>query len=355
MEDVEFFGGICPKLRHIRVVSATCKWSQVAFKGLESLDLSKVSFDSVGPILDIVRDIPQLKKLEICNCDVNDVVPTNTRSVSLPNLQFLRAEFDNKSGLISATEEFLKHISAPLQCSLYISVFGIDNEEASIVTAFCDWLLGRQTRAVLEGLERFQLGFDVSEGNMVDSVHFGLFSGSATIKGGIKAFGPQDVLHVLEYIKKMFQESHVSKPFTDLRLSKRGVELLAANEFFTLFKDHPPITRLELDEPVWYVWDASFDDVLGNPGSPFSTIRNLILRPNCGTSQTMTPDKIIDTVLSAMETARARTPLMSERQTELLACLELFVEEQNFNRVQPAVKALREDPRIGKVDLYVAL
>lgn len=27
MEDVDFFGGICPNLRHVRIVSATCKWS----------------------------------------------------------------------------------------------------------------------------------------------------------------------------------------------------------------------------------------------------------------------------------------------------------------------------------------
>lgn len=315
-----------------------------------------MSFDSVGSILGIVRDIPQLKKLEICNCEVSEEVPINTQPVSLPNLQFLRAEFDNKSGLISATEQFLNHISAPLQCSLYVSVVGTDEDEASIVAAFCKWLLERQTQAVLEGLERFQLGFDVPDGKMVESVDFELFSGSATIKGGIKGFRSQEVLHVLGQIKKMFQRSHMLPPFTVLRLSNRAVGVLADNEFFTLFKDHPPITHLELDKPVWSVWDASFDDVLGDPPSPFSTIRNLILRLNGGASlAAMTPDKIIDTVLSAMDVARAHTPSMSEFQVELLDCLEIYVEERDYNSIQPVVEALKTDPRIGSVNMYVAL
>ncbi|KAG8918245.1 hypothetical protein FRC00_012680, partial [Tulasnella sp. 408] len=69
MEDVELFGGNCPNLKHIQLEDANCNWSQAAFKGLESLKLFDGYFDSVGDILDIIRDSPQLKTLEISNYD----------------------------------------------------------------------------------------------------------------------------------------------------------------------------------------------------------------------------------------------------------------------------------------------
>lgn len=99
MEDVELFGGNCPKLKHFRLEGAKCRWSQAVFQRLESFELSKIFFDNIGPFLDIIRNMPQLKRLEICDCNVfSEEVPANTQPVSLPSLQSLRVEFNNEYG-----------------------------------------------------------------------------------------------------------------------------------------------------------------------------------------------------------------------------------------------------------------
>ncbi|KIO22556.1 hypothetical protein M407DRAFT_27954 [Tulasnella calospora MUT 4182] len=350
MKDVELFGGHCPNLKHIHLDRAECKWSQAAFKGLESLELSYLSFDTIEPILDVIRDISLLERLEIHDCDVREDVPANTKPVSLPNLQFLRAEFDDY-GLIYATKQLLNHISAPPPCPLYVSLADYEDGEDSFVDTFCEWLFGRQTKEVLEGLESFNLGFGVSEDDLKDLLSFELHSGSAKIRGGVRAFRVENVQYILEYIQGLFQRSHSSKPFTKLRLSGRGVELLNDSRLITPFKDLPPITHLELVEPVWSLRKPSKDVHNGSElrtASPFSTVKSFLLRE-------VSPDDTLDIVLGALGDPRARSHSMSELRVGNLDHVEVHVEETDFIKVEAVVEVLRNDSRIGKVDLYVAL
>ncbi|KIO22553.1 hypothetical protein M407DRAFT_27951 [Tulasnella calospora MUT 4182] len=352
MEDVELFGGKCPNLKHIHLERAEFNWSQAAFKRLESLKLFEVYFGSVGPILDVIRDIPQLKTLEIRDCDVSEEVPANTQPVSLPNLDFLRAEFNNDNESTCATKEFLDHVSAPPRCSLYISLVDLDDED-SFVATFCEWLFAKQTKEVLEGLERFKFGFNITEDDRDILETFELFSGSANIKGGIRGSRAEDAYYVLEYIHGLFQRSHASKPFVTLSLSGFGVVLLNYLPHFSArFKDPPPITCLELVNPVWPSQNApnegESDELALQTASPFSTVRGLIFREAC-------PDGILEIVLEALGDSQARTHSISQCRVENLDYVEIHVEDQDFNKAEAVVEILRNDPRIGKIDLYVAL
>ncbi|KAG8946597.1 hypothetical protein FRC00_009519, partial [Tulasnella sp. 408] len=360
MENVELFDGNCPNLKHIHLERANCKWSQAAFKGLESLRLFEVSFDSVGTILDITRDTPQLQTLEIRDCDVSEEVPANTQQVSLPNLQFLRADFDSNDGLTWATQQLLDHISAPPQCSLYISLADTDDKsegeedssEDSLSATFCEWLFGKQTKEVLEGVGSFKLGFDVEEDGPNVSVTFELFSGPAEIKGGIRGFRLEDLHVVLKYIQDLFQRSRALKTFTTLKLSGQGAEVLNNSQFTDPLRELPQLTHLELVDPVWPLRNSQPKTVpeslaLGTT-SPFRMLKTFILRD-------VLPDDILDMVLRILGDSQAYTPSMSQCRVEHLDRIELHVEQQEFNEVEPVVDALRNDARIGKVDLYIAL
>ncbi|KIO22554.1 hypothetical protein M407DRAFT_27952 [Tulasnella calospora MUT 4182] len=352
MTDVELFGGNCPNLKHIPLDRAEYRWSQAAFKKLESLGLSYLSFDTVEPILDIIRDIPQLKRLEIYDCHVNHSgqAPANSQPVSLPNLQFLRVEFDNDDGVPSATEQLLRHISAPPQCPLYISLAGVKEEEDSFVATFCEWLFGKQTKEVLEGVESFKLGFDIPDPEAEEdhSGTFELFSGSANVKGGIRGFTVMDAFYVMDHIQGVFQRSPAVKPFTQLTLSKCGAYFLNSSDISAPFKEFvPPVTHLELVEPVWAPRDPD-EDVGDVSSSPFSTVKSLILRE-------VSPDDILDIVLEALGDPQARSPSMAEFRVGTLEHVEVHVRQKDFNKVEAVVEVLRNDSRIGKVDLYVAL
>ncbi|KAG8912358.1 hypothetical protein FRC01_005139, partial [Tulasnella sp. 417] len=352
MEDVELFGGDCPNLKHIHLEGAQFNWSQPAFERLESLKLLGVSFNTVGSILDIIRPLTQLRRLEIHDCDVSEQVPENTQSVSLPNLHFLRAEFANNDESISSTEQFLSRTSAPPECSLYISLINLD-EKNSFVATFCGWLFGKQTKEVLEGVEKFNLGFEILEDDPESGpVDFELVSGSANIQGGIRGFGPKDVHYVLEYIQGLFRRSCPSKTFTSLRLSGCGVELLNNNQILTPFKELPPITHLELVDPVWPSQNPSSDEVsngLGLPtASPFSAIKALILRE-------VYPEDILETVLGVLGDPQGAAHSTPECRAEHLDLVEIHIEEADFTEVEGVVEVLRNDSRIGRVDLYVAL
>ncbi|KAG9043828.1 hypothetical protein FS837_009069 [Tulasnella sp. UAMH 9824] len=342
MENVELFDGNCPNLRDIQVVGADCKWSQAAFKGLESLQLTLVTFYSIRSIVDILRESPQLKRLEIRDCEVQDNVPSDTEPVSLPNLQSLCIELENEYGLIAATEQLLEHISAPPQCSLYISLAYIDEELEFLINAFCDWLFGRQAEAVLEDVDGFKLGYTASTDILSCSADFELLSGSASIKGGTTGSMPKDTEYVLEYIRGLFQQSTATETFTTLRLSGGAVELLNDSQVFTPLKEFPSITRLELVGPQRSSRDLQSGDVSGSSAvqavSLFSTIKTIILRQ-------VLPDDIMAILLDSM----------SKCQVEYLDLVEIHVEGEDFDKAGAVVEALRTNPVIGKVDLYVTL
>lgn len=342
MENLELFDGNCPNLREIEVVGANCKWSQAAFKGLESLQLSQVSFNSVGDILDIIRDISQLKRLEICACEVQEEVLTDPEPVSPSHLQFLHVGFDEEYGSLGATEQLLEYISAPAQCSLSISLVDTVGEQDSLVVAFCDWLFGRQTRAVLEGVDGFKLGYNNSTGGLGGPADFELLSGSASIKGRIIGCTPEDMGYVLEYIRSLFQQSTATETFTTLSLSSEAVKLLDNNEIFIQLEEFPSITHLELVEPQRSSLDLRDKNVsgrsAGRTASLFSTVRNIVLRQ-------VSPNDIMDILSFSMSKCRVK----------YLDLVEIHIKGEDFDKAEPVVEALRNNPSIGKVDVYVAL
>ncbi|KAG9043830.1 hypothetical protein FS837_009071 [Tulasnella sp. UAMH 9824] len=356
MEDVELFGGDCPNLKHVYLELATCKWSQAAFKGLESLKLFDVFFNSVGTILEIIRESPQLKTLKIGDCAVSEEVPANTQQVSLPNLRFLRVKFDSVDGLTWPTQQFLDHISAPPQCPLYISSEATDEEEDpledSLTPTFCKWLFGKQTKEVLEGVESLKLGFNIDEDEVDGSVTHELCSGSTNIKGGIDEVGLGDLRYVQEHIQGLFQRSRAFKTFTTLRLSGGAADFLNNSQFTDLFTGLPTITHLELVKPMWGSPRSSSESlpegVIFRISAPLQTIKNLTLRD-------VSPDGILDMVLGVLDDSQAHTQSMSHCRVERLDNGEIHIDQEEFNRVEPVVEVLRNDSRIGKVDVYVAL
>ncbi|KAG8930427.1 hypothetical protein FRC01_002795 [Tulasnella sp. 417] len=332
MRNVEFFSGNCPSLREIEISGVTCEWSQPAFKGLEILKLSYVDFDTVGPILDIIRPLSQLRKLEVYKCVIKEKLSPPTQPVLLPNLQFLRVEFHSDGEVKIPTEQLLNHILAPPACPLYTS---LDNynvvQEGPVAEIFCEWLFGRQTKAVLEGVERLTLGFVSSEDDLHGLVTFELHSGSAKIKGGFKDSDMGE---------------RASKTFTKLIVSEERAYLLDDSEIIASFQELPPITHLEVIRPEWNNPNSRSEDTSDSDGLAYSTIKNVVLRK-------VLPDRILGIVLGALGDSQQYGPLITNWRVEDLDHVEIHVEA--FCEVEAAVEALRNDPRIGKVDLYFAL
>ncbi|KAG8930428.1 hypothetical protein FRC01_002796 [Tulasnella sp. 417] len=355
--DVEFFTRNCPNLKDIHIFGGSYTWSQAVFKGLEILKLTYLEFKNVEPILDTIRPLSQLRKLEICQCSIYGELSAPTQPVSLPNLQLLRVEFDQEGDVKIPTKQFLDRISAPPPCPLYTSLDNGDGEEVegSVAETFCEWLFGRQTKVVLGGVERLTLGFSRPEIDAYERslVAFGLYSGSANIKGGFEGSQMRDVLYVLEYIQGLFQRSNASETFTKLTVSGDRATLLNDSEIIASFTALPPITHLELIQPElssdnFPSEDLSDSERLGSNTAPYSKIKNVVLRE-------VPPDGILDIVLGALGDSRERAPSISEWGVEDLDHVEIHVEEKNFHEVEAVVEAFRNNPRIGKVDLYVAL
>ncbi|KAG8929781.1 hypothetical protein FRC01_003776 [Tulasnella sp. 417] len=350
MDNIEFFGGNCPNLKDIHIYGATCNWFEPVFKGLDFLKLSDITFDTVAPILDLIRPLSQLTRLDIRDCHISEDVPEGTQPVSLPNLQFLRVEFDN-IGLITYTEQFLSHLSASPSCPLYVSFADLDDNDDCYADAFCRWLFGRQTKAVLEGVQSLTLGFTITESDE-NLLHFELLSGSTSVRGGFNGYRLEEFIPLMVNIQSLFQRSTASETFTKLVLSGFGANHLYSSELIAPFTDLPPITNLELVKPVWNSLNSSEEDLseeLGpSPPSPYSTIRNITLRE-------VSPDSILDIVLGALGDLRERTLPMKECRVEALDYVEIHIEQKDFSRTEAVAEVLRNDPRIGKVDLYVAL
>ncbi|KAG8929782.1 hypothetical protein FRC01_003777 [Tulasnella sp. 417] len=355
MENVDLFSGNCPNLKDIHIYGATCTWDQAAFKGLEALKLSDVSFSSVGPILDLIRPLPQLRKLEFLHCHINEDVQASIQPVLLPNLQFLRVEFDN-AGLIPYTEQFLSRISASPSCPLYVSFADLDDDDdEDYADIFCKWIFGRQTEAVLAGLQGLKLSFATAEGENDDGLlDFEIFSDSASIKGGFNGYRFEEYVFLMAYIQGLFQRSAASETFAQMTLSGDAANLLYSSELIAPFTDLPPITKLELVKPVWASLNTSKEDVSEDselsPGPPsfYSAINNIILRA-------VSPDSILDIILGILGDPRERTLPMTECRVKTLDHVEIYVAEKDFVEAEAAVEVLRNDLRIEKVDLYVVL
>ncbi|KAG8905681.1 hypothetical protein FRC00_013114, partial [Tulasnella sp. 408] len=351
MSDIELFGGDCPHLKDVRVVGVHCGWSQAVFKGLENLYLSWVTLSSLELILDILRDCPQLRKLQICECTFVNDIPSTTRPVSLPCLQILHVEIEEDMGPTSAIDQLLNLISAPLHCALYTTISEIEGEEDSRRIRFEKWLFGRQPQRVLEGLDRFELhlgGSQLSECYMA----FTLSSECSVIRGGSRAWDAREATHVMKSIEDMRQRSRTSGMRTTLKISSSGLSYFESGDFVSQFNRLPPVSRLEIvDLSSPSESDVIVDAFLGSGPeavSRFATIRHLSFRETH-------LDIVSGIVQAALGNPETETDSKSKDQMDRLYHLEIHVEEPEFARTEQMVEALRKNPRIGKVDLYVAL
>ncbi|KAG8945257.1 hypothetical protein FRC04_001097 [Tulasnella sp. 424] len=343
ISDIELFGGNSPKLKDLRVVGIECKWSQTAFKGLENLSLSWLIFTSLKPVLNILRDCPQLQKLEFCDCDVSNDLPARTLPVSLPHLQVLQVIFNDDSQQTNATGQFLDHISAPLHCALYACPFDGWDGVDPLSAAFGKWLFGRQTHAILEGLDglELRLGHHQSSGYLLD---FDLFSGSSTISGGVR--WTLEAPQALACIGRVLQRSRKSDTFATLKICAEAVKHLKRAELVSQLNRLPPITRLEL-----LALHKTFQDT-GIEGLfrcfVFSKVERLVF-------QRTAPDIVMKIVRAALPEHGAETNSAAGNTMKCLDYLEIHVEGHDFDQAEKVVEVLRDNPRIGKVDLYVAL
>lgn len=346
ISDIELFGGDCRNLKDVRVVGVHCGWSQAVFKGLENLHLSWVDFSGVERILDILRDCPQLRKLEICECSfVNDTTST-IQPVSLPDLQILHIN-EGDVGPTSATDQILNLVLAPSDCTLYTKIFDIEDEGDSRRIRLEKWLLGRQPQRVLEGLNNLELhlgGSQLPECYMA----FTLSSGCSAIKGGFRAWSTWEATHAMKSIENIRQRSRVSEIFTALKISSSGLSYFENSDFVSHFNRLPPISHLELvDLSSPSESDVITDVLLGSgPGavSHFATIRHLSFRETH-------LDILSGIVQAALGTPETETGSKSKDQMDRLYHLEIHVEAPEFARAEQVVETFRKNSRIGKVVL----
>lgn len=346
--DVELFVGNSPKLEDVRVVGVACKWSHITFKGLKRLHLSYIFFDSVKPILDIIRDCPQLHTLEVLDCNIGDDNLPTVKSVWLPNLQVLDLGLDDTLEPISATEHFLDHVSAPPHCALYVTPFEIRDEDAFFKATFGGWLCGRQTPAVLEGIEGLELRLGSSQGHE-RSLYFDLFSGPSTIKGGVRGCGTKEATQTLACIWSVLQQSRTWEPTITIKVFRGGATFLKQTDFTSQLNRFPPITRLELEALLSH---SEYEDIFHGPplhtGSLFLMVRHITFRG-------MPPGVVMNIVQSALRGPAAETGSASGTRIDHLDHVEIHVREQDFLNAEKVVEVLRNNKKIGKVSLYVAI
>ncbi|KAG8969640.1 hypothetical protein FRC05_001005 [Tulasnella sp. 425] len=342
--DVELFGGNSPKLEDVRVVGAACKWSHITFKGLKRLHLSYIFFDSVKPILDIIRDCPQLHTLELLDCNIADDNLPTVKPVWLPNLQVLDLGLDDTLEPISATEHFLNHVSAPTHCALYVTPFEILDEDAFFKATFGGWLCGRQTPAVLEGIEGLELRLGSSESHE-RSLYFDLFSGPSTIKGGVRGCATKEATQTLACIWSVLQQSRTLEPTITIKILRGGATFLKQTDFTSQLNRFPPITRLELEALLSH---SEYEDIFHgsslHTGSLFLMVRHITFRG-------MPPGVVMNIVQSALRGPAAETGSASGTRIDHLDHVEIHVREQDFLNAEKVVEVLRNNKKIGKVSL----
>ncbi|KAG8945258.1 hypothetical protein FRC04_001098 [Tulasnella sp. 424] len=305
------------------------------------LDISDIDMKTV---LDILREFPQLRRLEVCDSDVSHDIPAGTQPVSLPHLQVLQVTFDDDSEPTNATGQFLDHISAPLHCALYACPFHGWDRADPLSAAFGKWLFGRQTHAVLEGLN----GLELRLGRMQNSGYFlafDLFSGSSTISGGVKR--AKEAPKALVCIGHVLQRPRKPDVFTTLKISGGAVQILIKRaKLISQLNRLPPITRLELVALRKTSQHTGIKNLFR--GFLFSKVERLMVRRTA-------PDIVMKIVRAALPEHGAGTNSAAGNTMKCLDYLEIHVEGRYFDQAEKVVEVLRDNPRIGKVDLYVTL
>ncbi|KAG8996053.1 hypothetical protein FRB90_012835 [Tulasnella sp. 427] len=304
-------------------------------------------------LLDMLRDCPQLRSLDIKRCEFLAYPSEETLQVLLPHLGDLSLSFNvnfREPILAPKLNRLLKHIQAPPHCTLQIDLANARDTKEVITVSFA-WLLARHSKAVLKGMETLELRFGHSVSEPPGPFDFS-FSGSTSIKGRFRFGGPKDYSQVVACIVKAIAHSVAPIISTSLNLGPFIAELLSNDEFADRLSELPPITHLELEQEFGYI-EANpvfqiFRGMDPNNSSSFSAIRNLTIRDT-------SPNIVKGLVQAALDPPLTSQDITFETYGRTLERVKIYTRVSWFAEMEILVEALREDFRIAQVDLCVTL
>ncbi|KAG8990256.1 hypothetical protein FRB90_001843, partial [Tulasnella sp. 427] len=318
---VELFRGTSPKLKSVTVGGVYFRWSQPAFKGLETLCLERLKLDSIEILLDMLRDCPQLRSLDVKRCDFLAYPSREIPQVSLPYLADLSLDFSvNFMG--PTLNRVLQHIQAPPHCALHIDLAHARDRMEVIKVSF-KWLLERHSKATLETLEHLELRFGHCVSEPPGPFDFTL-SGSSSIKGSFRFGGPRDYCQVVTCIAEARPLSLTRLSFISLNLGPFIHELLCNDGFTDQLRRLSPITHLELEQEFGYIET--------NP--VFRIFRGM--------------DPIKALVQAAIEPPLSSNTIAVETHWRTLERVAIYTKDSWFGETEILVEALREEHRIAQ-------
>ncbi|KAG9009572.1 hypothetical protein FRB90_008318 [Tulasnella sp. 427] len=348
VSDIELFCGSTTKLKDVRMLGITCRWSQPVFKGLKCLHLGCIDFGSAGEIEEMLKGSPGLQELRIVDCSVRCSMPSDhprcPNRVSLFNLRSLTASF-HKSASDSTTQlnQLLTLVSAPSSCALFIPYTRLSDYEDP-TACFEQWLFGRQPRNAFETIDGLELELQ-SERFKLDSLSFGLLSGSSRVTGGGMTFvSPSDATSILACVQKPCRLSSAPALTTKLNvwLSCRMTQLLQDADFRSQLDKLPPITHLELTQVAELPLSTSHLE--GTLSSILLSARHLTFR-NVRSG--------VIAMIARKALGGPSDPPSNEVAGGTLNTIRIYVELEEQRKAEMLVKTLRKDRRIGTVKLYV--
>ncbi|KAG8985631.1 hypothetical protein FRB90_004570, partial [Tulasnella sp. 427] len=342
--EVDIFSGSSPKLTEVQVLGITFRWSHSIFKGLERLHLGYLEFDTIGTILNMLRESPRLQQLKIINCGTHLDLAAKPLPVPLPDLQFLHVLFlkSRKTAHLTPYSLFLDHVSAPLSCALFTNFRKREDEEDPIGPCFVRWLFGRQPRAVLEGVDTLELRLGHDD---ADTLQFILTSGLSTVKGGVRMWTPWHRNRMMACIRDIVNLSRAPRPYTKLNIGQHGARLFGP--FIFQLDKFPPVTHLEMVD-------------CGRPGYHDAIKYTLTERssPTCSSIQSLAfrdfrSDVVNMVVQAALGGGGTLTSSESGRRT--MEKIAIYVKSHEFPEMEAMVKTLRLDERILSPELMAQI
>lgn len=122
--DVELFGGQATMLKEVEILGIPCNWGGAAFRGLDALTLSRVTFPTIDYLLGILDQSQSLSRLELSHIPFLHIdTPTATRHINLLHLNEFSLGFDDMRN----TDIIFGHINAPI-CS-HLCIFLPDGSD----------------------------------------------------------------------------------------------------------------------------------------------------------------------------------------------------------------------------------